>query len=265
MMHVRSDDLLSYFLYFAFLQTRDIKAENLFVTDKWKVKLGDFGESREILRVGADSSDRDSTQWQQQRMTVLGTVAYMAPELVNAEKTYTEAIDVYAMGVTMWEIWSGLDPFARENTFSLYQLIAQGVRPAVPPSCPPGLKTVIEDAWGTTAERRPSAADIAMRMDVVIDDFLSEVLPGSRVEQGEEEVEEHVSPSSPSSSASLQLTTNKVLHVLARDVKSDFLIISGSDEYSEIPFQHDDTYSDGCSNTAANQTSYANPLKQFFQ
>jgi serine/threonine protein kinase len=67
-----------------------------------------------------------------QRMTVLGTVAYMAPELVNAQPVYTEAIDVYAMGITFWEIWTGKDPFAKENTFSLYQLIAQGSRPEIP-------------------------------------------------------------------------------------------------------------------------------------
>ena len=77
---------------------RDVKADNLFVTDKWKIKLGDFGESRAILKLSEAgmneaAKERDSAQWDQ-RMTVLGTVAYMAPELVNAQKQYTEAIDM---------------------------------------------------------------------------------------------------------------------------------------------------------------------------
>lgn len=67
------------------------------MTDKWKIKLGDFGEARAIVNVveasDEDAKERDTAQWDQ-RMTVLGTVAYMAPELVNADKQYTEAIDV---------------------------------------------------------------------------------------------------------------------------------------------------------------------------
>lgn len=155
---------------------RDIKAENLFVTDKWKVKLGDFGESRAIVEVSdissSEESERDSTRWNQ-RMTVLGTVAYMAPELVNAQRHYTEAIDVYAMGITMWEIWTGSDPFAKENTFSLYQLITQGVRPAIPETCPVGLREVISDSWKSVANQRPSALMVSQKLESTIAEFLS--------------------------------------------------------------------------------------------
>lgn len=94
---------------------RDIKTENFFVNDKLKVKLGDFGEST-IVR------SKESTV--EKRMTILGTVAYMAPELIYGERYYNQAIDIYAIGVTFWEILSGgLDPYGDLPTFEIYEKI----------------------------------------------------------------------------------------------------------------------------------------------
>jgi serine/threonine protein kinase len=231
---------------------RDIKAENLFVTDKWKVKLGDFGESRAILKLAEDSGtekERDTAQWNQ-RMTVLGTVAYMAPELVNAQKQYTEAIDVYAMGITFWEIWTGKDPFAKENTFSLYQLIVQGARPDIPTTCPAGFKEVINTSWDTTADQRPSASIIVQKMGIIIDDFQAAL----------SDAKDDMIP--------LQISTSKESKVQDSegDVKYNFTPTAseGNDENStDMSFQFDDMYSAG--STSASNESYANPLKRLFR
>ena len=178
-------------------------------------------------------------------MTVLGTVAYMAPELVNAQKHYTEAIDVYAMGVTFWEIWTGKDPFARENTFSLYQLIAQGERPAIPATCPQGFKDIIEDSWNSDADLRPSSMCIAQKMAMIVDQFAA-ALPDS----GNHASAFQLSPADP---------TN-----LDSSVKINFTRVPVKEcDNTDISFQYDDTYA--ASSSVAADATYTNPLKRFLR
>jgi serine/threonine protein kinase len=87
---------------------RDLKTENFFLSENYEVKLGDFGESCRQQTVESLNG---------RRMTILGTVSYMAPEIINAVKFYTTAIDIYALGITFWEIVTGLD--AHENKYAI--------------------------------------------------------------------------------------------------------------------------------------------------
>ena len=220
---------------------RDIKADNLFVTGKWKVKLGDFGEARKVAEYidSAEEHDKNASELNQ-RMTVLGTVAYMAPELVMAEKHYTTAIDVYAMSVTFWEIWTGQDPFAKENTFSIYKLIVQGSRPDIPCTCPAGFKELIEDSWKTDADKRPCALDVSRRMDIIISAF-HETSSETQI-SGVENQEVHVHSDN----------TNKALVDEASVIKK-----------AEISFRYDEMYTTGASNSGSE--FFVNPLKRLYR
>ncbi len=76
---------------------RDLKPGNIFYDDGY-VKIGDYGLSKHI------SVSRHSGQ------TVrVGTVHYMAPEIGSG--TYTKAIDIYALGVMLYEMLTGSLPF----------------------------------------------------------------------------------------------------------------------------------------------------------
>ncbi|MEP0847759.1 MAG: serine/threonine protein kinase [Phycisphaerae bacterium] len=76
---------------------RDLKPGNIFYDDGY-VKIGDYGLSKHIS-VSAHSGNTVS----------VGTVHYMAPEIGSG--SYTKAIDIYALGVILYELLTGRLPF----------------------------------------------------------------------------------------------------------------------------------------------------------
>jgi hypothetical protein len=80
---------------------RDLKPGNIFC-DEGIVKLGDYGLSKFI------SCSRRSGQTES-----VGTVHYMAPEIANGR--YGKEIDIYALGVILYEILTGRVPFEGES------------------------------------------------------------------------------------------------------------------------------------------------------
>ncbi len=88
---------------------RDIKPSNLILTPDGTVKLMDFG----IAKIAGE-----------QRLTqvnrVVGTVEFMAPELIEG-KDPSVASDIYATGVTLYELLTGKLPFEGTTDFNLMQ------------------------------------------------------------------------------------------------------------------------------------------------
>jgi hypothetical protein len=80
---------------------RDLKPGNIF-SDEGMVKLGDYGLSKFI------SCSRRSGQTES-----VGTVHYMAPEIANGR--YGKEIDIYALGVILYEMLTGRVPFEGES------------------------------------------------------------------------------------------------------------------------------------------------------
>ncbi|HAO49456.1 MAG TPA: hypothetical protein DCR35_09240 [Runella sp.] len=78
---------------------RDIKPANLMLTHEGVVKLMDFGIARLVGSQRLTRADR-----------VVGTLEYMAPELLNGAEPSVQS-DLYAMGVLMYEMLSGKMPF----------------------------------------------------------------------------------------------------------------------------------------------------------
>lgn len=78
---------------------RDIKPENVMVTRDGTIKVADFGLARAVSDATAASTG-----------TVLGTVAYLAPELLTTGQA-SETSDVYAVGIMLYEMVTGHQPF----------------------------------------------------------------------------------------------------------------------------------------------------------
>ena len=107
---------------------RDIKPANIMITPAGQVKLTDFGIAH---MVGGTRLTGDG---------VLGTPAYMAPEQLQGFDL-TPAVDLWALGVTLYDAVTGRNPFDRENTMATFHAILMADLPPAP--CGPPLAGVI--------------------------------------------------------------------------------------------------------------------------
>ena len=97
---------------------RDIKPENLFLLKRKEqdfVKVVDFGISKS-LRV---SDENEEVQRLTQTGMVLGTPLYMSPEQARGDEDLDHRVDIYALGVIMYEALAGHVPFAGTNYLSV--------------------------------------------------------------------------------------------------------------------------------------------------
>jgi len=89
---------------------RDLKPGNIMICRDGKLKLMDFGIARPV-----DASFHTIEG------TILGTIQYMSPELLNGEKIDFRT-DIYALGATLYEILAGMNPFPEPNFSKLISL-----------------------------------------------------------------------------------------------------------------------------------------------
>jgi serine/threonine-protein kinase len=97
---------------------RDIKPENLFLLrrkDKDFVKVVDFGISKSLR---ASDEGEEQPRLTQTGM-VLGTPLYMSPEQARGDDALDARVDVYALGVIMYEASTGRVPFIGNNYLSV--------------------------------------------------------------------------------------------------------------------------------------------------
>jgi eukaryotic-like serine/threonine-protein kinase len=84
---------------------RDIKPENLILDNAGNAKLMDFGIARPVKRAAPG---------QTQAGFVVGTPQYLAPEQLEGREADQRA-DIYAVGVVLYEVFTGKRPFEAEN------------------------------------------------------------------------------------------------------------------------------------------------------
>jgi serine/threonine-protein kinase len=110
---------------------RDVKPENIFVVDKSGqdfIKVVDFGISKS-LRAG-ETPEPESLRLTHTGM-VLGTPLYMSPEQARGDEDLDHRIDIYALGVILYECLTGEVPFRGTNYNGIIAQVAN--QEATPP------------------------------------------------------------------------------------------------------------------------------------
>jgi serine/threonine protein kinase len=124
----------------------DIKPSNIHLGLNETVRLLDFGIAKTLR------PDRDFT------FHNFGSPSYCSPERLGRSQVDPQA-DLWAIGVTLYEMVAGSPPYQAESTRKLEKLIQSGRPPrALPASCPGPLKAVIGKALAPDAARRYRSA-----------------------------------------------------------------------------------------------------------
>lgn len=132
---------------------RDIKPSNLFLTrrpdgSRW-LKVLDFGISKLAPERGGDPS-LTSTQ------AVIGSPAYMAPEQIRTSKYVTAKVDVWALGVVLFEILTARLPFEGDTVGSVLAAVTM-LPPASLRALRPDVSERVEAVVLACLEKDPAA------------------------------------------------------------------------------------------------------------
>ncbi|KAM6502858.1 kinase-like protein [Amanita muscaria] len=131
----------------------DIRAANVLINDRYEARVCDFGLSRILI----DSWRTTATQ-------AGGSLRWMSPELMTgAECTPTKESDIYAYGMTCYEILSGDIPFksVMKEITVLYNVLLKGQRPERVESCDlDHTWDIITRCWAKKPEDRPHTTEV---------------------------------------------------------------------------------------------------------
>jgi eukaryotic-like serine/threonine-protein kinase len=126
---------------------RDVKSQNVLLSEEGRAKVTDFGIARSLDAVGLTQTG-----------TVLGTSHYIAPEQARGQRV-DEKTDVYSFGVVLFELLSGAVPYDGDSFLAVAMRHVNDPVPSVlgrRPDCPLRLATLIEQCLAKDPAERPT-------------------------------------------------------------------------------------------------------------
>jgi eukaryotic-like serine/threonine-protein kinase len=152
---------------------RDMKPENVLLSDEGMVKVADFG----IARLTDDSGVGGTAT---KTGTTVGTPQYMSPEQVASSKVDGRS-DLYSAGIMLYELVAGQPPFTANEADGPFTLMAKHVQaPPKPPSVlRPGLDMGLEEVILKSLSKRPEDRfQTGQEFDDALDRVADRISPG---------------------------------------------------------------------------------------
>lgn len=201
---------------------RDVKPENVLISDDGDVKIADFGLVRAVGAAGITSAS-----------VILGTAAYLSPEQVR-DGDATPRSDVYAVGIMAFELLTGQTPYSGDSALSVaYQRLDNDVPPpsAVIDGVPRQFDKLVARATAREpADRYADALDMDEELEAIADEL---ALPEFRVPAPRNSAQ-HRSTALYRSRIEERAPTDEVRHPTRQLTRDDW---SDEPEYREISGQ----------------------------
>jgi serine/threonine protein kinase len=122
---------------------RDLKSQNIFLTAKNEIKLGDFGIAKVL------------SQTREVAKTMVGTPYYISPEIINS-RPYSFATDIWSIGVILYEMCAGQAPFQAKTLNMLALKIVKGSYEPIPQKYSYELSQLLANLLIVDPQKRPS-------------------------------------------------------------------------------------------------------------
>ncbi|XP_068195675.1 tyrosine-protein kinase receptor TYRO3 [Antennarius striatus] len=134
---------------------RDLAARNCMLDENMTVCVADFGLSKRIY----------SGDYYRQGSVSKLPVKWIALESL-ADNVYTTQTDVWAFGVTMWEIMTrGQTPYPGVENSEIYEYLIKGERLKKPPDCRDDIYEIMHSCWSPVPKCRPSFQHLVAQLE----------------------------------------------------------------------------------------------------
>lgn len=138
----------------------DLKSSNILVREDWSAAIADFG----LCRIHEEKEPVIKN---------VGTIPYMAPECFDDEKPTTPAIDIYGLGMILFELWTRKEPFLGMRPITIITKVMTGFHPELPSdillsSCPKGYSKLMQNCWKSESRKRPSIDNVILSLQEML-------------------------------------------------------------------------------------------------